>query len=116
MPHVPPGPCREATAGCPNLRPCPDHPNTPWAGRPGRARQAGKSGWDIQRRNARILREHDGICHVCHLPGATAVDHVIPLAEGGADTPANLRPIHPTPCHARKSASEATRARQRRAR
>ena len=37
--------------------------------------------------------------------------HVIPLAEGGADTLDNLRPIHARPCHQRKTQAEAQRAR-----
>ena len=43
--------------------------------------------------NARILATSD-ICHICGQPGADAVDHVIPLAKGGTDTPDNKRPAH----------------------
>lgn len=52
-----------------------------------------------------------GICHVCEQAGANEVDHVVPLAEGGADDETNLRPIHPTPCHADKTQRESARAR-----
>jgi 5-methylcytosine-specific restriction endonuclease McrA len=52
-----------------------------------------------------------GICHVCDRPGADQVDHVVPLAEGGADEDWNLAPIHSEPCHRRKTAAEAKRAR-----
>lgn len=74
------------------------------------------SGWEQQQRARRVLAEHvdeDGfpVCHVCGRPGADQVDHVIPLAEGGADDETNLRPIHAVPCHRDKTQAEATRAR-----
>lgn len=46
---------------------------------------------------------------------ADEVDHVVPLAEGGADNDSNLRPIHARPCHAEKTQAEAQRARNIRA-
>lgn len=52
----------------------------------------------------------DGICHVCGLAGATVVDHVVPLGEGGADDVSNMAPIHDVPCHEDKSKVEAKRA------
>lgn len=44
-------------------------------------------------RNRRILAASN-VCHICGEPGADAVDHVIPLARGGADNASNLRPAH----------------------
>lgn len=79
--------------------------------RPRRADQT--NGWQRQADSKRILAEHDGICHVCGKPGATIVDHVIPMAEGGPDDDSNKRPIHPIPCHRRKTAVEAARGRKR---
>lgn len=43
--------------------------------------------------NRRILRASD-VCHLCGHAGADAVDHVIPLARGGADDVTNKRPAH----------------------
>lgn len=63
---------------------------------------------------AYILERDRRICHVCGQGGATEVDHLIPVAEGGTDHPLNLRAIHQRPCHARKSAAEAARARSSR--
>lgn len=60
----------------------------------------------------RILDRDMRICHVCHQPGADQVDHVIPVAEGGTDSDLNLAAIHGEPCHRRKTAAEAARARQ----
>ena len=45
-------------------------------------------------RNARVVRDGNGICHLCGHPGADAADHIIPLARGGTDTRANLAPAH----------------------
>ena len=69
------------------------------------------SGWAQQRRAKRILRQSD-TCHICGLPGADTVDHVIPLAHGGTDTDDNLKPIHKIPCHQRKTQAEAAQTRR----
>lgn len=58
-----------------------------------------------QAQNKRILSASD-ICHICGKPGADAVDHVIPLARGGADDASNKKPAHhdvPPHCNRRKS-------------
>ena len=68
------------------------------------------SGWEEQRRARRVLDRCVGCCHLCGNPGATQVDHVIPLAEGGADDETNLAPIHEH-CHREKTQAEARRAR-----
>jgi 5-methylcytosine-specific restriction enzyme A len=58
---------------------------------------------DWFKRRARVLRRDQGICHVCHRPGADSVDHVRP---GDQHDEANLAAIHKVPCHAEKSARE----------
>ena len=35
-----------------------------------------------------------GHCHLCHLPGATTLDHLLPVVLGGTTTADNLRPAH----------------------
>lgn len=70
-----------------------------------------------RRLRARTLRMHAGVCHVCGLPGATEVDHLVPVSRGGTDLPSNLLPIHgrgdvlagrsATNCHATKTGTEA---------
>lgn len=67
--------------------------------------------WKAKR--LRILRRDQGVCHVCHLPGADEVDHVVPRGEGGDDEESNLAAIHDDPCHRKKSAAEGLRARLR---
>lgn len=48
--------------------------------------------------NQRILASSD-ICHICGHPGSDAIDHVVPLALGGADDRSNKRPAHhKAPC------------------
>lgn len=102
-----------AVTGCVLDQPCPVHGRQAWADRE-RRRPDALSGRKLQARNAKVIRAHRGVCHVCGLPGATVVDHVVPFAEGGTDEASNLAPIHPEPCHRVKSAGEAARGRSRR--
>ena len=48
----------------------------------------------IRARNAKVVRDGAGICHLCGHAGADAADHVVPLARGGSDTRDNLKPAH----------------------
>ena len=48
-----------------------------------------------------ILQRDEGICHVCRLPGADEVDHVV---AGDNHAVENLAAIHDDPCHRAKSA------------
>lgn len=61
------------------------------------------------RRRAAWLREHP-LCSHCHQAGrvqaAAEVDHVIPLADGGADDDSNMQSLC-RDCHAAKTAAEA---------
>jgi 5-methylcytosine-specific restriction protein A len=54
------------------------------------------------KQRAAIFAEHGGECHICGgkigVGEAWDLDHVIPLALGGDDEPANLRPAH-VKCH-----------------
>ena len=56
-----------------------------------------------------IFDDADGRCHICGLKIQTGqawdIEHVIPLALGGADTPENTRPAH-TACHKGKTATD----------
>jgi 5-methylcytosine-specific restriction enzyme A len=64
--------------------------------------------WHAQRQ--RVLRIHQGICHLCGGPGADSVDHVI---AGDRHDDANLRPAHlnvPPYCHREKSSREGGQA------
>jgi len=81
-----------------------------------RKQRIGKSGWAEQRDARRLLALHRSRCHVCGQPGATQVDHVIPLSQGGQDTDHNKRPIHARPCHENKTRAESVAARSDRRR
>lgn len=63
------------------------------------------------KRRLRWLNEHP-LCVHCEQAGwitaAAEVDHIIPLHEGGADDESNLQSLC-QPCHALKTAAEATR-------
>ena len=93
---------------CGELMPCPEHERKPWDGSTRRERTK-LSGHAQQKRARYILKKYDTVCHVCGNPGANEADHVQPLAEGGPDTKANMRPIHAEPCHRDKTAGEARR-------
>jgi 5-methylcytosine-specific restriction endonuclease McrA len=62
----------------------------------------------------RIFDRAHGICHVCggkiHAERGEAweVEHVVALADGGADEPWNMAPAHVDPCHKGKTAEEST--------
>lgn len=114
MPRRPAAPCR--VQRCRHLRPCPTpgHEPVPWEDSTRKDKLASRSGSAEQAARLRILERYHRICHVCGGPDADEVDHVIPLAEGGPDTDENKRPIHSRPCHKKKTAAEAARARARR--
>lgn len=101
--------CRIPT--CPNIRPCPEPGHEPkaWEKRNPRSERR-LSGSRQQKRSRYILEKYELICHICGGFGADEVDHVVPLAEGGADDESNLRPIHLQPCHREKTRAEAQRA------
>lgn len=100
---------------------CGEHTRAAWSSpRPETtAERYGQSGSKRQAQHKSVLQEAGFICYVCGLPGANAVDHIIPIHLGGAKTDrANLGAIHEDPCHALKSKAEnaaraAHRARQR---
>jgi len=109
MPTLPAGPCRQP--GCPHLQPCPAHKPTQANGaQRRRARGNPRSGWEEQARNRRTIRQHHGICYLCGQPGATEVDHVIPLRVTGpaGDVETNRRPAHHL-CHVEKTRAEQAR-------
>jgi 5-methylcytosine-specific restriction endonuclease McrA len=53
----------------------------------------GRGTWSWKQQRKRILAESD-ICWICGRPGATTVDHLIPLSQGGTNDAANLAPAH----------------------
>lgn len=59
-----------------------------------------------------VFERHGGRCHICDQKirvGETwEVEHVIPLALGGADDPSNMAPAHKD-CHASKSVEDVGR-------
>jgi 5-methylcytosine-specific restriction enzyme A len=96
---------------CGNTAPCATHSRKPWAGSArDQARRDGRprSGSREQARARHVLDQADTVCALCGYPGATEVDHIVPLAWGGADDLSNLQAAHKT-CHAEKSASERQR-------
>lgn len=58
---------------------------------------------------ARRVRARDRICKVCNQAPAMQADHIVCLAEGGADDEDNMQGIC-IPCHELKTADELRRA------
>lgn len=60
----------------------------------------------------KLFDAHGGRCHVCELRIQVGqewhVDHIVPLADGGADDESNMAPAHKKRCHPAKTAQEAT--------
>jgi len=54
-----------------------------------------------QRHRERVMRAHNGVCHICGEGAADAIDHIVPVSWGGSDDPSNLAPAH-TSCNTRK--------------
>lgn len=85
----------------------------PWS----RSRHAVPGNWRTLK--ARVLTDHNRICHTCRHGDADQVDHVLNLARGGTHDPSNLAPIHtqcPTcgeRCHHHKTQHEAAAGRAR---
>jgi 5-methylcytosine-specific restriction protein A len=54
------------------------------------------------KQRAAVFLEHGGVCSICNgkiqVGQAFDIDHIIPLALGGTNDPANLRPVHER-CH-----------------
>jgi 5-methylcytosine-specific restriction protein A len=105
-----------AKPGCPEFASargksyCAEHTPEPWSNARERRGKTGNS----RTIHLKVLKRHRHICHVCCLPGATEVDHVIPLSRGGTNDESNLRPIHASPCHRDKTRREAQEARRAR--
>ena len=115
MPHKPPTRCTKP--GCRNYATnrgrCDKHTSSGWTDRPrpqDKRTTTQRLGitdtqWDEIR--VTILARDHGICHICGHPEADQVDHIQPIALGGARTdPNNLAAIHQEPCHRRKTARE----------
>ena len=96
----------------PTLRIKPRAQRKAWAGTERTKRVRGRAG--VEQRH-RFLAEHP-LCVECEKEGKTAaaviVDHVIPLAEGGADDDGNKQGLC-VPHDKAKSAAEAARGRAR---
>ena len=117
MPKAAPKPC--SAPGCGVLvrdgtSRCPKHPHPVWA-KPANATKR-VTGRKLQTMRAALFTRQP-LCVACEAQGrvtlATQRDHMIPLAEGGADDDSNVQGLC-EPCHDAKSKSESQRGRLRR--
>ena len=108
MPTAPPARCTQ----CPNPATkngrCPDHQPKPWTNPSQRNTKINR--WKWQQTRNKWLTQHPTCTH-CHAPG-TEVDHITPVAQGGAlYHPANLQTLC-TECHTQKTKNEKQKKRQ----
>lgn len=99
---------------CFELQPCPDHARKPWEGSK-RNELATVKGATGTKRRRRVLLRDDFRCHMCgelRLETDLVADHVVPLAEGGADRDSNVKALC-LDCDRVKTAAEAARGRRR---
>lgn len=52
------------------------------------------NGRKIKRLASATFAEHGRVCHLCGMPGADTIDHLIPRSRGGDNSLDNLRPAH----------------------
>jgi 5-methylcytosine-specific restriction endonuclease McrA len=76
---------------------CPAHQ------RPGAAHKAAYNDTAYRRARA-VVRATGPACWLCGRPGADTLDHVTPLAAGGANVPSNWAPAHKG-CNSRRGAT-----------
>lgn len=55
---------------------------------------ANERGYNYGYQQARKVVLADDICHICGLPGAATVDHLVPRSLGGSNDLENLAPAH----------------------
>jgi 5-methylcytosine-specific restriction protein A len=117
MPDKPLKPCAER--GCNVLTRdasgrCEQHQRESWAKRDNTPRRV--TGRRLQEARAALFKR-EPLCRLCAALGLAVVaeerDHVLSLAEGGTDDPANIQALC-VPCHRAKTEAEAKRARRRR--
>lgn len=77
----------------------------------------GRGGRPWRRLREQVLKRDGHLCQSCRSKGelvlANEVDHIVPLAEGGTDSEANLQAICRS-CHDAKTKAEAARGAARR--
>lgn len=106
-----PTPCLEPN--CPDyatyMGRCPDHQRDGWANKAEPRKNRLPPDWNTRR--AIVFKRDDGVCHVCHQPGADECDHI---NVGDDHSLENLAPIHqnvPPYCHRYKTSAEGHQAR-----
>lgn len=128
MPTAPPTRCAEP--GCSELVPggrCDQHQRQAWAGRADKASRYGISSGRWRTLKRQVHRRDNGCCYRCGIPEAELLrddpeaeglelDHITPIAEGGAAEDLDNLGLICTTCHETKSKAEAARANRARRR
>lgn len=116
MPKAAPRPCTKPGCGVlvhDGSGRCAKHPKPLWTKAPVETKRI--TGRRLQTMRAALFAAHP-LCVLCQAKGvvrlATQRDHVVPLAEGGADDAGNVQGLCEA-CHDAKSQAEAVRGRRR---
>ncbi|WP_431980020.1 HNH endonuclease [Streptomyces qinglanensis] len=118
MPDAPPTRCTdpECHEYATHRGRCDQHQPIPWAGRDDKAARYGISSGRWRTLKRKVTARDHGCCYRCGAEPTDsphALDHVIPISEGGSRTDLNNLGLICTPCDAIKSAAEALRGTQR---
>lgn len=118
MPTKAPSPC--SYPGCGQLATdkgrCDDHPRPhKWGERPDERERYGLSSKQYRKLKHQIAQRDNHRCYRCGAPAHT-LDHIQPLAEGGAPADPDNCGMICGPCHDAKSGREIARSNRRRAR
>lgn len=123
MPTRPPSRCSDPRCGelATNRGRCPDHQRIPWADRDDKASRYGISSGRWRTLKRRVARRDISSCYRCGTTEAELqrddpdadpleLDHITPIAEGGAVEDMDNLGLICTTCHEAKSKAEAARA------
>ncbi|MFH0244439.1 HNH endonuclease [Streptomyces sp. HK10] len=120
MPTAPPSRCTEPAcrALAVDHGRCDEHKRKPWANRPTIRERYGISGGKWRSLKRQVTARDNGCCHMCGREPdegqAFDLDHIRPVAEGGAAADLDNLGLACPDCHAAKSRAESARGNARR--
>jgi 5-methylcytosine-specific restriction protein A len=123
VPYAPPSRCLDPDCSdwATNRGYCDDHQRPAWRDRDDKAARYGISAGRWRTLKAKVTRRDNGHCYMCGAPPPDdpetpghELDHIVPVAEGGAREDLDNLGLACVTCHTEKSAEEAARGSARR--